>query len=137
MIPTVKIDHNLGSSTRLSGYWSAQFTDQITAPDGMPMPITSRRDQKIYGHTIRVNLDKTLRSNLQLHVGAGYLAFHNPDSSPDDVLDFDAAGEVGFLGSATDAGRLSRDHRPRQQRRRRLQQLDGTRQRQQVPTTTS
>ena len=67
----------------------------------MPLPITARRDQKIYGHTIRVNLDKTLKPNLQLHVGAGYLAFHNPDSSPDEVLDFDAASEVGFLGSAT------------------------------------
>ena len=27
--------------------------------------------------------------------------FHNPDSSPDDVLDFDAAQELGFVGSAT------------------------------------
>ena len=58
MIPTVKIDHNIGAATRLSGYWSAQFTDQITAPDGFPVPITSRRDQKIYGHTVRLNLDK-------------------------------------------------------------------------------
>jgi hypothetical protein len=101
MIPTVKIDHNFGAATRLSTYWSAQFTDQITSPDGFPIPITARRDQKIYGHTIRVNLDKTLNSNLQLHVGAGYLRFHNPDSSPDDVLTYDAARELGFIGSAT------------------------------------
>ena len=50
-IPTIKIDHNLGSSTKISGYYSSQFTDQITSPDGMPVPITARRDQKIYGHT--------------------------------------------------------------------------------------
>jgi hypothetical protein len=101
MIPTVKIDHNLGTGTKISGYYSAQFTDQITAPDGMPIPITSRRDQKIYGHTVRVNLDKTLRPTLQLHGGVGLLRFHNPDSSPDDVLDFDAVNELGFVGSAT------------------------------------
>ncbi len=103
MIPTLKVDHNLGIGTRLSTYWSSQFTDQITAPDGLPVPITSRRDQKIYGHTLRVNVDKTVKSNLQLHAGVGSLRFHNPDSSPDDVLEYDAVRELGFVGSATTA----------------------------------
>ena len=101
-IPTVKIDHNIGTGTKLSGYWSAQFTDQITAPDGFPIPITSRRDQEIYGYTLRVNVDKTLKPTLQLHAGVGSLRFHNPDSSPDDVLNYDAVGQLGFVGSATD-----------------------------------
>ena len=105
------------------GYWSAQFTDQITAPDGLPIPITARRDQKIYGHTFRVNVDKTLTPTLLLHAGVGYLRFHNPDSSPDEVLNYDAVGELGFVGSATDPVGLPRDHGPRQQQRRRLQQL--------------
>jgi hypothetical protein len=100
-IPTIKIDHNLGSSTKISGYYSSQFTDQITSPDGMPIPITARRDQKIYGHTVRVNVDRTLKPTLQLHTGVGLLRFHNPDSSPDDVLGFDAISELGFVGSAT------------------------------------
>jgi hypothetical protein len=101
MIPTIKIDHNLGAGTKISGYYSSQFTDQITAPDGMPIPITSRRDQNIYGHTIRLNFDKTLKPTLQLHAGVGFLRFHNPDSSPDAVLEYDAVGELGFVGSAT------------------------------------
>jgi hypothetical protein len=100
-IPTVKIDHNLGSATKLSGYYSAQFTDQITGPDGMPIPITARRDQKIYGHTVRVNVDRTLSSTLLFHGGVGLLRFHNPDSAPDAVLEYDAASELGFIGSAT------------------------------------
>jgi hypothetical protein len=100
-IPTVKIDHTFSPGTKLSTYWSAQFTDQITAPDGLPTPITSRRDQKIYGHTLRLNLDKTLTPTILLHAGAGYLRFHNPDSSPDEVLEYDAAGQLGFVGSAT------------------------------------
>ena len=131
-IPTVKIDHNIGSATRLSGYWSAQFTDQITAPDGMPLPITSRRDQKIYGHTIRVNLDKTLRPNLQLHVGAGYLALPQSRQLAGRGAQFRRRGSGGIRGQCDGPGRLPRDHRPRQQRRGRVQQLDGTRQRQQV-----
>jgi hypothetical protein len=100
-IPTVKIDHTFDAGTKLSTYYSSQFTDQITAPDGLPFPITSRRDQKIYGHTIRLNLDKTLTPTVLLHAGVGYLRFHNPDSSPDDVLEYDAAGQLGFIGSAT------------------------------------
>ena len=99
-IPTIKIDHNVGSATKLSGYYSAQFTDQITGPDGMPIPITARRDQKIYGHTVRVNADKTLSSTLLFHGGVGILKFHNPDSAPDAVLEYDAASELGFTGSA-------------------------------------
>ena len=50
-IPSVKIDHNFNPDSKLSGYWSVQDTTQITGADGLPIPITGRRDQKIYGHT--------------------------------------------------------------------------------------
>jgi hypothetical protein len=101
-IPSIKIDHSFSNDTKLSGYWAVQKTDQITAADGLPIPITGRRDQKIYGHTVRLNLDKTLSPSLLLHAGVGYLRFHNPDSAPDDVLNFDAVGELGFRGASTD-----------------------------------
>ena len=103
-IPTVKIDHNIGSGTKLSGYWSAQFTDQITAPDGMPIPITSRRDQKIYGHTLRVNVDKTLKPTLQLHAGVGFSAFPQPGQ---------LAGRRAQLRRGGPAGIRRQRHRPR------------------------
>jgi hypothetical protein len=101
-IPSVKIDHNFNSNSKLSGYWSVQDTTQITGPDGLPIPITGRRDQKIYGHTVRVNLDQTISPRFLLHLGAGYLRFHNPDSAPDDVINFDAASELGFSGASTE-----------------------------------
>ena len=101
-IPSIKIDHSFSDDTKLSGYWAVQNTDQITAADGLPIPITGRRDQKIYGHTVRLNLDRTLSPSMLLHAGVGYLRFHNPDSAPDDVLNFDAVGELGFTGAATD-----------------------------------
>ncbi len=101
-IPSVKIDHIFNPNSKLSGYWSVQDTTQFTGPDGLPIPITGRRDQKIYGHTVRVNLDQTVSPTFLLHLGAGYLRFHNPDSAPDDVINFDAASELGFSGASTE-----------------------------------
>ena len=101
-IPSVKIDHSFNSNSKLSGYWSVQDTTQFTGPDGLPIPITGRRDQKIYGHTVRLNLDQTISPRFLLHLGAGYLRFHNPDSAPDDVINFDAVGELGFSGASTE-----------------------------------
>ena len=56
-IPSVKIDHNFNPDSKLSGYWSVQDTTQITGADGLPIPITGRRDQKIYGHTLLLRSD--------------------------------------------------------------------------------
>jgi len=50
-IPSIKGDHNFNDKIKLSGYWSVQNTNQITSPDGLPIPITARRDQLIYGYT--------------------------------------------------------------------------------------
>jgi carboxypeptidase family protein len=101
-IPSLKIDHSFSDKSKLSGYWSVQNTQQITGADGLPVPITGRRDQFIYGHTLRVNLDQTISPRFILHLGAGYLRFHNPDSAPDDVINYDAVNEIGFTGAATD-----------------------------------
>jgi hypothetical protein len=100
-IPTVKIDHNFSDMTRLSGYWSVQKTSSLASQDGLPWPISGTRTQEVYGHTVRLNLDKTLTPRLLVHAGAGYLRFHNPDSSPPQVLQYDAAGQLGLVGSAT------------------------------------
>ena len=99
-LPSVKIDHNFSDNSKLSGYWSVEDTTQITGPDGLPIPITGRRDQKIYGHTVRLNLDQTISPRFVLHLGAGYLRFHNPDSAPDDVINYDAVAGIGFKGAA-------------------------------------
>jgi hypothetical protein len=101
-IPSLKIDHSFSDRSKLSGYWSVQNTEQVTGADGLPIPITGRRDQLIYGHTIRVNLDQTISPRFILHLGAGYLRFHNPDSAPDEVINYDAVGGIGFTGASTD-----------------------------------
>lgn len=100
-IPAIKLDHNLTATSRASFYWSKQRTDQWTAPDGLPFPITGRRDQLIYSHTARANYNHSLAPTVLLNLGAGYVRFHNPDSAAPDVLDYDAVGQLGFRGSAT------------------------------------
>jgi hypothetical protein len=101
-IPSVKIDHSFNSNSKLSGYWSLQNTTQITQADGLPIPITGRRDQKIYGDTVRLNFDQTISPRFLLHLGVGYLRFHNPDSAPDAVINYDAVSELGFNGASTE-----------------------------------
>jgi hypothetical protein len=100
-LPGIKFDHNINSNHRMTFYYSKQSTVQVTANDGLPEPITARRDQNIYGHTTRMNYDWTAKPTLLVHLGAGYLRFHNPDSSPDSVLNYDAVAGLGFKGSAT------------------------------------
>jgi hypothetical protein len=100
-IPAVKIDHMFSSAARLSFYYSKERSDQISANDSLPIPISARRDQFIYAHTTRANYDHSLTPTFLIHLGAGYLRYLNPDSSPDGVLNYDAVGLLGFKGGAT------------------------------------
>jgi hypothetical protein len=107
-IPAFKIDHMLPDSSKVSLYFSKQLTNQLTSPDGLPDPITAVRVQAIYGTTARMNYDKSLTPTLLFHAGFGVQRFHNPDSSPPQVLNYDAAGKLGFAGSATNPGGFPR-----------------------------
>ena len=98
-IPAVKIDHMFSSAARLSFYYSKERSDQISSNDSLPIPISQRRDQFIYAHTTRANYDHSLTPTLLIHLGAGYLRYLNPDSSPDSILNYDAAGLLGFKGA--------------------------------------
>jgi hypothetical protein len=100
-IPSIKVDHSFSDTAKLSGYWSVQNTDQLTGPDGLPYPISAVRVQQIYGHNVRLNFDKSFTPRFLVHLGAGYMRFHNPDSSPPEVLGYDAVKNLGLVGSAT------------------------------------
>lgn len=97
-IPSIKIDHNLTDSAKMSVYWSRMRTDKDNGQDGLPDPISARRDQIIRSNTIRINYDQTITPTLLLHVGAGYQRYWNPDASPQSILDYDAAGQLGLRG---------------------------------------
>ena len=107
-IPAFKIDEILPDNSKVSFYFSKQTTNQLTSPDGLPNPITAVRVQAIYGTTARLNYDRSITPTILLHSGVGYQRFHNPDSSPASVLQYDAAGQLGFTGSATTPGGFPR-----------------------------
>lgn len=107
-LPAFKIDHTLPDSSRLGFYFSKETTNQLTGPDGLPDPLTSVRVQAIYGTTARLNFDRSISPTVLFHAGTGVQRFHNPDSSPEGVLRYDAASQLGFNGSATNPGGFPR-----------------------------
>jgi hypothetical protein len=51
-IPSIKIDHSLTDMSKIAFYWSQQQTDKDNGTDGLPDPLSARRDQIIRSHTI-------------------------------------------------------------------------------------
>jgi hypothetical protein len=97
-IPSVKVDHNFTGSSKMSFYWSRMRTDKDNGLDGLPDPISRRRDQIIRSQTVRLNYDHSLTPTTLLHLGAGYQRYHNPDSAPDNILEYDAGSQLGLTG---------------------------------------
>jgi hypothetical protein len=97
-IPSLKIDHNLTQSAKISGYWSVESTVKDVGQDGLPDPISIRRDLYIKGTTFRVNYDQSLSPTLLLHLGAGVQRYRNPDATPSTIANYDAAGILGLKG---------------------------------------
>ena len=99
--PTLKIDHTLPESSKLSFYYNKLTTNQLTSNDSLPQPVSVIRVQAIYGTIVRLNHDKSITPTLLIHSGVGYQRFHNPDSSPSGSLEYDGVGGIGFKGSTT------------------------------------
>ena len=60
VLPSLKLDHNIGSNTKLSFYWSYQSTHDIAGNDPLDYPITAKRDKTATGNTYRFNVDRTI-----------------------------------------------------------------------------
>ncbi|MGA7234641.1 MAG: carboxypeptidase-like regulatory domain-containing protein, partial [Bryobacteraceae bacterium] len=91
-IPSLKLDQDFGPNTKANFFWTYMSTNQIADPDGLPIPLTSSRPKLVGGNQYRFNLDRTISANMLAHLGFGFYRFHNPDSSPAAVLDYDAKG---------------------------------------------
>jgi Carboxypeptidase regulatory-like domain len=103
-IPSLKLDQDFGPKTKMSFFWTYQSTNQIANPDGLPIPLTSARPKIVGGSQYRLNLDRTISGSMLAHLGFGFYRFHNPDSSPEGVLNYDSKGLLGLVGSATGVG---------------------------------
>jgi hypothetical protein len=103
-IPSFKIDQDFGPNTKANFYWSEQTNPQVAYPDGLPIPLTSARPKVVGGQQERFNLDRTLSADMLVHFGLGFYRFHNPDSSPESVLNYPVASSLGLVGTATGVG---------------------------------
>jgi hypothetical protein len=104
-IPAIKIDHNFNEANKIAFHIEKNWSHTVAnGQDGLPPPLTAYRDQRTYTYTTRLNYDLSIGPTLLLNAGAGFVRFLNPDSSPASVLEYDAAGQIGFRGSAVGVG---------------------------------
>jgi hypothetical protein len=96
LIPTVNVDHNFTDRLKASFYWSELSIFTQASIDGLPVPLTARRDLYTYGDTYRLNADYSITPTLYFHAGIGYIRTNNPDSSPAPVTQYDAQGQLGL-----------------------------------------
>ena len=99
-IPSVKIDHNFGDKSKLSFYASNYLYFSYARMDGLPTPITSERNRKIWADTYQLHYDYTATPTTMIHAGFGYVrSIHNDNYMPD-ALSF-VPGSIGMIGSYT------------------------------------
>jgi len=101
IIDSFKFDHNFSGSSKLSFYVQHYTSHEYSNPDGLPLPITAFRDKHVAATTARLNFDRSITPTLLIHAGIGEQRFHNPDSSPPSVLNYDAVAGLRLSGSAT------------------------------------
>jgi hypothetical protein len=93
-IPSLKLDHSIGSKSKLSFYWSTTGTESLYSlpngnADGLPPIITQARGTFIYSQTERLNYDYTLTPTILVHLGGGYSHISFFDGGP--VQNFNCA----------------------------------------------
>jgi Carboxypeptidase regulatory-like domain/TonB dependent receptor len=80
-IPSFKIDQNVSSKIKVSGYYSATWTYSPNA-NGYTNLEEPATPQVQHSQTIRLNYDQTITPTLLLHLGAGLLYFDQPTYPP-------------------------------------------------------
>jgi hypothetical protein len=100
-IPAFKLDHSLGSRTKISYYWSetitaSQYSPQLGGADGLPDPVSAEIGTFITGRVQRANFDHTLTPTLLLHFGIGYQTDYFTDDPV--VTDFNPLQTLGLKG---------------------------------------
>src|SRR5207302_6009362 len=95
-VPSIKMDHNLSSTAKLSGFWS-RITNRSPSADGLPFPITSSVPRDYSSDTYRINYDHSITPTMLGHVGIGLVRtiIFQPGT------DYDVVSELGLRGTYT------------------------------------
>ncbi len=80
-IPSFKIDQNLSTKIKISGYYSQTYTYSPNS-NGFAEELSPATPQNQRAQTIRINFDDTLTPTLLLHLGAGLLYFDQNQYPP-------------------------------------------------------
>jgi hypothetical protein len=101
IIPSLKVDHNLNSTTRINGYWqltrSTAPVQAIGGAEGFPDPITANRGTYQTSNSLRFNYEQSLRPTLQFHLGLAYSLFDWMDRTI--VTDYNPLTDIGWRGA--------------------------------------
>jgi hypothetical protein len=105
-IPSVKIDHNFGVRSKLSGYWSTTHITANTMCDGFTAisPITACQLSFIRTTAVRLNYDFSLTPTKLLHLGAGLQRIYFTNDTP--WQNFDQQKELGIAQPAGATAKL-------------------------------
>jgi hypothetical protein len=95
--PSVKIDHNLSPTAKISGYISRQLTSN-PRNNGLDPLLTAIAPQNDRSTTVRINYDQTLAPTVLFHLGVGYLYTYSPSITPS--YDPATLGLVGYDNGA-------------------------------------
>ena len=99
-ITSEKIDHALSDKSKLNFYFQYLRTKfGNNGVDGLGPPLTSKRLGSARIPTIRINWDYTLTPTMILHLGAGHVREHIPDTAVPGVVDFDQVKVLGLTGA--------------------------------------
>ena len=75
---SVKMDHSISSTIKVSGYYSQLKTFSPDTNGGITPLYLGGADTDIWNHTTRLNYDQTITPTLLFHVGVGYFQISNP-----------------------------------------------------------
>lgn len=96
-IPSVKMDHNISPTIKISGYVGRTLTSNPNH-NGLDELLTAVAPQNDRATTSRINYDQTLTPTLLLHVGVGYQYVYNPAITP--PYDPATLGLIGYDNGA-------------------------------------
>jgi hypothetical protein len=79
---SVKLDHSISSTIKISGYYSQLKTFSPNVDSGiLPLALGGATTDN-YNHTVRLNYDQTITPTLLFHVGVGYFETSEPHVAP-------------------------------------------------------
>ena len=83
-IPSVKIDHSLSSTIKISGYWQQTHTVSPSANGFTPSQFSwsAVEPTDTTNNTGRINYDQTLKPTLLMHLGIGFFYTVQPAVAP-------------------------------------------------------